>query len=118
MDTVKICDCGHAPSEHSSIATGYGTDNNGKTRCYACCTAADKEQMDTADHVTHYLSEDGKRLVNWPGYYLGRVTRTGARHPFSRERYYVNVCDFAGRMWHGVGAPGMWCTLRKCKASR
>lgn len=110
-----ICDCGHPESEHSEHTRGYGRDADGKTFCYECCTASDKEQLRTSNAVCQYISGDGKSLTNWPGFVLGRVLYWGKRHPFSRERRYVRVRDCHGQEWHGTGAEGMWASLRKCK---
>lgn len=119
MQAEKImCDCGHIESDHSDITRGYGRDKDGKTFCYDCCEAQDKQAMKTQDKFFAYLSMDGATLVNWPGRKLGTVIRSGAYHPCSRERYYITVRDVHGQMWHGTGAPGEWASLQKNKVQK
>ena len=42
---VNTLDCGHQPSKHGKIDTGYGQDREGKTYCYECCAERDKQEM-------------------------------------------------------------------------
>lgn len=110
---TTVLDCGHVPSVHGPHTTGYGRFGD-RYLCYACCAQQDLEQLRTATKVVQYISSDGKNLTNWPGHVLGTVLYFGAKHPFSQERRYVRVRDTSGGEWSGVGAPGMYATLRRC----
>ncbi len=112
---TDVLECGHEASPHESFTTGYGTDAAGKRHCYDCCARIDRQTMLDAqpgDRFMAYCREG--RLVNWPGHELGKVS-FGARHPWSRDRYYVRAWGPDGRAWHGTGAEGMWASLRKCR---
>ena len=111
METIK-CDCGH-DSEPRGVAVGYARDAEGRTCCYPCADAMDREQMRTADRFTAYQS--GDRITTWTGGTLGRIVRVGKVHRWSRERRYVSVVDVHGARWHGTAADGMWASLRRCK---
>lgn len=109
-------DCGHAPTPPH-----FGTANTaeGRTMCYDCANDREREFLKTAQKFLGYLSSDGSRLTTWPGADLGKVTM-GARHPWSdrhTDRRYISVVDCFGTRWRGTGAPGMWASLRRCKAS-
>ena len=117
-------DCGHEPSEHSDITTGYGEDDSGKTYCYACCADRDREAMVKNGRITLYLSFNpdnqrgeiqkpgyrpcGSRHVdtwqvsNWPGSLKFNAYVTIGRHNIDGKRYdaYFNGPD--GFRWHGV----------------
>lgn len=117
-----MCDCGHMESAHSEITRGYGRDANGKTSCYDCCTQADKDALKDGTQFCGYISSDGLRLVNWPGFALGTVTHTGrvhnwTRNSFNGKRYYIRVRDCHGAEWYGTGAAGMYASLRKRKTA-
>lgn len=95
-----VLDCGHEPSEHESITTGYGVDQQGKKHCYTCCADADKKQMRDTGQITLYLSSG--KVTNWPGSLSIPVNnkRTG-RHNWTGRRYDVWFY-FEGKLWHGV----------------
>lgn len=112
-----LCDCGH-PATPSTVSGGYGTDAEGKTYCYDCCTERDNAALLAESRCVHYWGTDKgglPSLTNWPGYVLGKLY-PGRLHPWSRKRRYVSAVDCHGQRWHGVGAPGEWVTLRKAKA--
>ncbi len=116
-----ICDCGHPESPHSECTRGYGTDSAGRTHCYACCAARDRESLRTDDRFFGYISGDGRSLSTWPGDVIGRVESWGAVHPWTRrscwgERKYVRIVDCHGGRWHGTGAPGAYANLRRVKS--
>lgn len=117
-----ICDCGHPESPHSDCTRGYGTDADGRTHCYDCCAARDRESLRTSDRFSGYISADGKRLTGWPGFSLGRVESWGTVHPWTRrscfgERRYVRIVDCHGNRWHGTAAPGMYANLRRSRSA-
>lgn len=103
MNTVL--DCGHGPSPHEIITTGYGQDNDGKTFCYECCAAKDRASMIEDGRATLYLTKDGDRykVSNWPGSLRFDVdyVRKG-RHNIAGCRYDVWFTGPDGRNWHGV----------------
>src|SRR4051794_40776248 len=75
--TATALDCGHAVSEHSDVTTGYGTAPDGRRLCYDCITAAETEELKTADTFVAYVKlenpssirmERGRGIItNWPG---------------------------------------------------
>lgn len=124
IDTITICDCGHSPSEHSDITTGYGTDDNGKTLCYDCCTQRDLEQIDESkpgEKIYHYVGKNWSCVSNWPGRFLMKIHYVGNRHNLSSrysmfgERRYFQAIDSRNRVWRGIGSPGMYAILTLTK---
>lgn len=96
-----LLDCGHAPSPHSDLTTGYGTDRDGKTHCYACCAETDRKAMIETGRATLYLT--GKELTNWPGslrFPAGYVRK--GRHNIARVRYDAWFTGPDGKPWHAV----------------
>lgn len=114
-DSKRILSCGHTPSLHENFTTGTAHLPDGREICYACADEMQRADLLTSDRFTGYVSSDGKCLTTWTGGRLGSVS-IGHRHPWSRERSYIRAYDLHGQTWHGTGAPGMWCNLRKCKA--
>lgn len=121
---METLDCGHVPSEHSSFTTGYGTDDEGKTSCYACCLVSDLAYMATTDTMGAYLSMDGATITNWPGGTLARVTWLSITKGYTPtggayDRVYVNARDADGGTWHGRGqGKGMCVVLRRNKEGK
>lgn len=58
------------------------------------------------------MGADGRTITTWSGGVLMNRVDWGKRHPFSRERNYLRAVDIDGRVWSGVGARGMYCTLK------
>ncbi len=114
-DSKRILSCGHNPSPHEHFTTGAATLPDGREICYECADKRERADLLTHDKFTAYVSSDGLRLTTWTGGILGRVD-FGAHHPWSRERHYLRAYDCHGQAWHGTGAEGMYCNLRKCKA--
>lgn len=124
----STCDCGHAPTKTDGIGTGYAIDaTTHETRCYPCAddqiraiVAASTPGRGSA--ITLYVSSDGRTITTWTGgRVMGRVS-WGARHSWSPSsrggeggRCYLTAVDNLGRVWSGVGEPGMWTTLRLTK---
>jgi hypothetical protein len=106
MDMEKL-DCGHEPSPHSDITTGYGITPDGKKHCYACCAENDKARMIETGRATLYLTkekESGRALItNWPGslIFRGGPVRAG-RHNIARCRYDAWFTGPDGATWHAV----------------
>ena len=114
--TMDRCDCGHAPSAHGTMDTGYGRDAEGRTYCYTCCEARDRAQLARDGMGSAYLSSDGRTVQGWPGYVLGQVTREyQTREGFGGRTTRV-YCRIDGRSYMGRG-PGrsMYLRLRTTK---
>ena len=97
-------DCGHEPSEHFEMFTGYGTDEQGKTACYACCAEKDKAQMRKDGKTVLYLSQkkEGWEAGNWPGSLRIPIHyHKVGRHNMAGKRYDVWF-TFEGKTWHGT----------------
>ena len=96
-------DCGHDPSHHGAIDTGYGTDAHGKTLCYSCCAAGDVERMKSEGRITLYFANG--RVTHWPGSmvfvptYVGTNTTNGFGRRMERVDVRFNGPD--GFVWAG-----------------
>lgn len=111
---VRCEDCGKVCPHSESVAhseTGFV--------CYGCAHARDLAELrDTSRPFCCYVSNDAKRVTNWPGYLIGEVFayaehRTGW-HGSTQARFRVR--DVHGNWWSGRGAGrGMYCTLRPMK---
>lgn len=129
---MKRLTCGHAPSAHSSITTGYGKDSRGRTYCYACCAKRDVARMVETGRATLYLcsveippegsvpggfaSRDGPALIpseratlrrwyikNWPGSLSFPVSfMRTGRHNIAGRRYDAWFTGPDGKHWHAV----------------
>jgi hypothetical protein len=120
--TATLLDCGHAPSPHSPITTGYGTDPvSGETHCYDCCTAQDVESLkDRSRPFAGYvkLSENNRAMVrtslpphgiitNWPGRRLMTIVearKVGHNLRACPSLLFVRARDSHGGMWSGRGS--------------
>lgn len=132
-------DCGHEPSEHSECTTGYGTDREGKTYCYACCAERDKADMIETGRATLYLTMPDNHptkpgnmwgyhyaepipgdctVSNWPGSLKLKThcARVGG-HNMTGKRYDVWFTGPDGANWHGVqyGDNTQICHCRRLK---
>jgi hypothetical protein len=112
---ARVLECGHTPSPHSHVTTGYGTDAAGNRHCYACCHAQDVKNATETGRMTCYLTDytggkldtgrDRARISSWPGLELGKVTGI-VRHPrgggMGAQRTDVWFIGPDGQKWHGV----------------
>jgi len=114
---MEILDCGHRPSEHSKISTGYGYDDNGKTFCYTCCAEQDKATMIKTGKITLYLNQN-LNVGNWPHslWFPLRYQKTG-HHNIAGKRYDVWFNGPDGFVWHGVQYGDM-TQLCHCKRTK
>jgi len=113
----EMCDCGHLESEHSSFTRGYGRDSEGKTMCYACCTAADEKQLADTGKLCAYISRDGKHITNWPGSIIAAITSSHVVN-FGYCRDQVSFAAITPDGTHLVGrgpGKGMYCRVRRVK---
>ncbi len=112
---TRILSCGHEPSPHeSNVGTGVCGLPDGREVCYECGDAWQRAAMATEDHVTGYLTTDG-RITTWSGGTLARVTSQVSRKVgFGHStRIYLKAVDPTGKKWHGTSAgPGMYANLR------
>ena len=117
--SFRCHDCGKVkPTGGHGCGTGYARCNDPDGEhlvCYACTDKRETADLLTHDKFTAYVSSDGCNLTTWTGGKLGTVS-FGERHPWSRERNYLRAYDVHRQSWHGTGAPGMYCNLRRCKA--
>lgn len=117
-------DCGHTVTpKPGSIGTGKATDpKTGRTMCYPCAEAAEREAIKTADRYTAYLSGDGKHIITWTGATLAVVVSYGISSPRCTPtcgRYrmaYVRAETPDGVQWYVSKSDQMGVvTLRRLK---
>lgn len=107
---ARVLDCGHKPSKHSPMTTGYGTTSDGKRHCYACCAERDRASMIETGRATLYLIEPkpgqiNARVTDWTGHLefvawgLKRATRGGG---FGSQRTDAWFAGPDGYVWHAV----------------
>ena len=100
-----ICDCGHAPSEHLDITTGYSYDKDDKTYCYDCSAKIERQSMvDTGRAILYLTQKDGVHYVtDWPGRLRFRtgIPQT-SKHNIARIRRDVWFHGPDDHVWHGV----------------
>ena len=117
---ARVLDCGHVPTPDAGAGTGYAYVPGGRKVCYGCADSLAAQEVAAAkpgDRLTFYVSTDGRTITTWSGGVLMTDVRYGRPHPFSRgpfadRRHYLRAVDVDGRVWSGVGAAGMWATLR------
>lgn len=102
----KILDCGHEPSEHNEITTGYGQDASGKTFCYACIAKNELEDMHRTGKNVMYLvkRDDGYHVTNWPAsldFKAYGVRKSWHNFAGSGGRTDFWFKDDIGKEWHG-----------------
>lgn len=132
--TFRCHDCG---AEGPAFPEGGGCSNyilarEGSADVKVCPGCADvrhrAEITGGASRTFGYLgTAQGPARIGAPfegvhGKVLGRVVHVGREVPRTRwgpygVRYYVRVRLFDGSLWHGTGAPGMWCPLRRSKGA-
>lgn len=113
--SFECCDCHQVSPVQLSGGTGYACLPGGGLCCYPCADKRARADLLTETRACHYVSGDGLRLTTWTGGDLGRVYM-GRLHPWSLDRRYISATDCHGQHWHGTGSPGMWASLKKCKA--
>lgn len=97
---------------------GYGTDpDTGERFCYPCAGARERSRMARSSRFVAYLSTDGRRVTDWPGNELGRVT--SSHDSRAARKTYVSVTAWDGSEWYGVGPleSGTYVTLRRRASS-
>lgn len=105
-------DCGHTVTPvPGSVGTGKATDPaTGRTMCYPCAEAAEREAIKTADVYSVYLTSARPNVVTtWTGAVLGTVTSwsRGAKQyskngPYRMQMITVRTPD--GAEWYGRGS--------------
>ena len=101
---MKLLDCGHAESPHSSFTSGYGIDTEGKKHCYDCCLKNDKDSMrETGKCFAYHSQKNGKpNIINWPGGVISdkvSILKMMCDN-FGGERTYLRF-KFEGEIWSG-----------------
>lgn len=117
-------DCGHLVTPTpGSVGTGKATDpTTGRTMCYPCAEASEREKIKTADVFTAYISADGRKLTTWTGGELGTVTSlTRGRKIYTKNGSHrlrsVTVRTPDGAEWYGRGSDNAdIITIRRKKA--
>jgi hypothetical protein len=118
-------DCGHTVTPTpGSVGTGKATDpKTGRTMCYPCAEAAEREAIKTADTYTGYITDrDRTAFTTWTGAKLGtviaysvgspRYTPTGGQVRMRSVR--VRTPD--GTLWYGTSGTDMdVITIRRLK---
>ena len=106
--TTQLLDCGHTPTVTDGCGTGSATDRAGRTMCYDCANAGERDALKTGDTYTAYLTRDTATnqpvLTTWPGGALARVTAVWetsiggflGRHKITRFR----AVDVHGAHWY------------------
>lgn len=107
----KCSTCLQSHPVQSSGGTGYALFYDRKI-CYSCADILDRARLLIKDHLTAYVSCDGKALTTWSGGKLGRVD-FGEKHPWSPSRHYISVVDIHGQRWFGTGGKGEYTNLKK-----
>ena len=129
MATYDCATCAAKLPLFNGPCGNYGADKEGRKHCPDCCAASDAEAMRTEPRFTGYLASTsgnarvGLAFTTWHGRVLGTVVHVGASVPGTKhgpfgERHYVRVRDRYGADWHGTGAPGMYCNLRRIGVRR
>lgn len=103
----RILDCGHTPSPHGPMTTGYGTDSDGKRHCFACCSERERAQMVATGKATLYLSKTDSgawQIADWPGLlkFTPRYGVATGRHNWAGKRYSTQFVGPDGFVWSGV----------------
>ena len=116
--TAKTLDCGHPPSSHSDITTGYGQDSNGRTYCYSCCADRDRADMIETGRATLYLVKraDWHVITNWPSSLEFRahdVSRSPRGGGFGSQRTDAWFTGPDGFIWHAINRGDM--DLARCR---
>lgn len=103
----RILDCGHKPSPHGPMTTGYGIASDGKRHCYACCAERERESMIQTGKACLYLckSDSGSwQITDWPGQMIFKPlygVSTG-RHNWAGKRYSTQFIGPDCFIWSGV----------------
>ena len=120
-------ECGHVPSEHSEMTTGYGVDAEGNRHCYACCAELDRANMLGTGRATLYLTTKAEsasygsaKVTNWPGSLEFSGRYSVGRHNIARKRYDVVFIGPDGAIWTGTqyGDNTQICHCRRTKYKR
>ncbi len=137
-EQFRCADCGFEglafPPEGGG--SNYLVRRNRQKICKDCAEKEDRVKIAAgADRIFGYLEcgslrprqecgierGPGTAFQGVHGRTLGHVCRVGKVVPRTRygpygTRNYVRVVMFDGSLWHGTGANGMWCSLRRSKA--
>lgn len=120
MDT--FCDQCGSKCVPTSITTGYGTTNDGRKICFACCgknDLASLRETGNSQNIPLYLQKRDGRLsvTNWPGtlslpVFFSRRSVTNWGH--ERTDVWFLLDD---RLWHGYHV-GHGSDIVHCKRTK
>lgn len=115
---MKILDCGHKPSKHDVITTGYG-EMNGEKYCYSCIADMDRESMvKTGNSKNLPLYDCNDHVGNWPNSLSFKVNyRSSSRHNIAGKAFHVWFNGPDGFVWHGVRY-GAMTQIVHCKRTK
>lgn len=116
----RVLDCGHTPSPHSDISTGYGTTPDGKRHCYACCAKAERESLIADGKGVLYLSKDGDgwKVGDWSGHLTFTVGRQWKeRTKGGKPVHCARFTGPDGEAWIGrqTGDDNQICRVRRMR---
>jgi len=112
-----MLDCGHNPSPHSEISTGIAHSLDGRRLCYDCAFQEEVRQYKQENRMIAYLSDDGRRITNWPGYTISAQVfiLNESRDNFGGERIYLRFV-FDDSIWSGFAmGRGMYLRAKRTK---
>ena len=115
--TETICDDCAAACIPSGCTTGYARTVDGRTICYPCADALQREEFAAADSFSAYMDGGGRCITTWTGGRLATVTeRARHRGGFGGEYWTFRAVSPDGARWHGRGGgPGMFARLKRSK---
>ena len=126
---METLECGHPPSKHIDITTGYGTGPNGKRHCYDCVAVMDNKSMikhGDSKALPLYLCYNytvdkgyqNVRVTNWPGSLKFKVWGfKKGYHNIARTRYDFWFHGPDEYVWHGIQY-GEMTQIAHCKRTK
>lgn len=128
-ETFTCEDCGFTGPAFEGRCSRYLVRRTGEKICPDCAEKEDRTRIKdpSVSRIFGYLkSEPGNAhprsiFQGVHGRDLGTVVWVGKEVPGTRSgpygvRHHIRVRMFDGSLWHGTGAPGMWCPLRRTRS--
>jgi hypothetical protein len=99
-----MLNCGHDSSRWAGLTgqVGYGEHLGGYTMCYGCIYLDIVAAMRWETTLFAYDNGTG-RVTDWPGNWLGDITRRRVIKGGVASRLAVDVIDIHGQLWRGTG---------------
>ena len=97
----------------------YARKRNGNKVCNSCAFREEIRHVENDDKIFAYLSSDGRRITDWKGNTLARVTANWEiPNNWARKLTCVNATTNNGRKLYGKGlGGGMYIRLRPTKTT-